>query len=86
VAKKKHYEEQLIKYKRDAKVLWKTRPSKFPAITVKFPHFCFLSRIMHEVTFFPHFSNLLVEVSSCGAITKILIIIINSIINKVVLK
>ena len=26
------------------------RPSKFPAIAVKFPHFCLLSRITHEVT------------------------------------
>jgi hypothetical protein len=34
------------------------RPSKFPAITVKFPHFCLLSRITHEMTFFPHFLNL----------------------------
>jgi hypothetical protein len=34
------------------------RPTKFPAITVKFPHFCLLSRITHEVTFFPHFCKL----------------------------
>jgi hypothetical protein len=50
--------KRLVWVKESRMVGWVGRPSKFPAITMKFPHFCLLSRITHEVTFLPTFFKL----------------------------